>query len=138
LISVTADSNIYISAFNFRGKPRKLLDMAQAGLIRLDVSDFIIEETTRGLREKFEWPPEAVSGVERQMRRLAHVVTPTQMLDVIKEDPLDNRILDCAAEAKSDYIVTGDNDLLRRGRFGDVPIMKVADFLEMAKHARGL
>ncbi len=43
---------------------------------------------------------------------------PTQTLDVIKEDPDDNRILECAAAAKSDYIVTDDKDLLRLGKYG--------------------
>jgi predicted nucleic acid-binding protein len=47
----------------------------------------------------------------------------------VKEDPADKRILECAAAARSDYIVTGDNDLLRVKAFHDIPIVKVASFL---------
>ena len=42
---VTADSNIYVSALKFGGKPLTLLDMALEGEIELAVSDSIIRET---------------------------------------------------------------------------------------------
>jgi len=51
--SVTADSNIWVSAFNFRGKPRRFIEMADAGEVRIDVSEYIIEEVLRTLRLKF-------------------------------------------------------------------------------------
>jgi predicted nucleic acid-binding protein len=47
-------------------------------------------------------------------------VSPTATVNIVKEDPEDDRILECAAEAKSDFIVTEDKDLLRVGRFGPV------------------
>jgi predicted nucleic acid-binding protein len=34
-------------------------------------------------------------------------VQPGVRLDVVKEDPPDNRILECAVNAGSDFIVTG-------------------------------
>lgn len=61
---------------------------------------------------------------------------PTQTLDVIKEDPDDNRILECAAAAKSDYIVTEDKDLLRLGEFGGARIVNISDFTEIAIEAQ--
>lgn len=131
MASATADSNIWISAFNYRGKPRRLIEMADAGEVRIDISEPIISEVLQVLREKFHWRPEALEEAEAQMNGIARKVAPTETLDVVKEDPADNRILECAAEAKSDYIVTGDNDLLRRGKFGTVPIVKVADFLNL-------
>lgn len=38
-------------------------------------------------------------------------------LDVIIEDSPDDRMLECAVSAGSGCIVTGDIDLLRRGRY---------------------
>ena len=52
-----------------------------------------LEEVLRVLREKFQWPREPLQEA-----------TPIQVMDVVKEDPADNRILECAAEAKSDYV----------------------------------
>jgi len=51
---------------------------------------------------------------------------------VIKENPSDNRILECAVAAGSDYIVSGDKDLLRLGRYDSIRILNVADFLDLA------
>jgi predicted nucleic acid-binding protein len=60
-------------------------------------------------------------------------VKTAQTVDVVKADPSDNRILECAAAAKSDYIITGDDHLLRLGGFEGIPIIKVADFLKLAQ-----
>jgi putative PIN family toxin of toxin-antitoxin system len=131
--AVTADSNFWVSAFNFRGKPRRLIDMADAGEVRIDISEHIIEEVLRVLRLKFQWTPEALREAESQMNAIARKVAPTRTVEVVKDDPTDNRILECAAEARSDYVVTGDKDLLRVGMFGGTPIVKVADFLEVIR-----
>ena len=56
--SVTADSNIWVSAFGFGGNPRRLIEMADAGEIQIDISEFIIDEVLRTLREKFEMTTE--------------------------------------------------------------------------------
>ena len=53
-----------------------------------------------------------------------------QVLEVIKEDPPDNRILECAVEAGSQCIVTWDKDLLRLGSYLDIRIVQPADFLQ--------
>jgi predicted nucleic acid-binding protein len=70
------------------------------------------------------------------MNGIARKVTPAEEVNVIREDPADNRILECAAAARSDYIVSGDNDLLRVKTFRDMPIVKVANFLELAAKGR--
>ena len=135
--SVTADSNIWVSAFNFRGKPRRFIEMADAGEVRIDVSEYIIEEVLRTLRLKFGYERDPLAEAESQMRAIGHLVTPNQAVDVVKNDPDDNRILECALAAGSDYVVTG-KDLLRVGGFGTIPIITVADFLEREKGTREL
>ena len=42
------------------------------------------------------------------IKDVARTVNPAVRLDVIKEDPDDNRILECASAEGSDYIVSGD------------------------------
>ena len=42
--TVTLDTNVYVSALNFGGGPAQLLGLAQAGIIRIDISDAIIAE----------------------------------------------------------------------------------------------
>ena len=56
-------------------------------------------------------------------------MTPAVQRDVIKEDPPDNRILECAVTRGSEYIVTGDKDLLRLKQYDSIRILKVSDFI---------
>ena len=48
---------------------------------------------------------------------------------VVQDEP-DNRILECAVEAESDFIISNDKDLLRLGSYAGIPIIRVADFLQ--------
>ena len=65
------------------------------------------------------------------MREFTRLVTPSQTLNIIGEDPDDNRILECAAEAGSDVIVSGDKDLHRLKQYGKARVVKVADCIDM-------
>ena len=75
-------------------------------------------------------------GYMMQMHKLAGItnrVQPTRALEVIKEDPPDNRIRECAVEAGSEYIVTWDKDLLRLGEYDGMPVIVPADFLQLTR-----
>lgn len=133
MLGVTADTNVYVSALAFGGKPLQILEIAAQGLIRLSISDAILQETIRVLGGKFRWEDAALREVDALLRSIAEVVAPTQAVDVVKSDPPDNRVLECAAEAKSDYIVSGDRDLLKLAHFGDMPIVRVQDLLKAVR-----
>jgi putative PIN family toxin of toxin-antitoxin system len=131
VLRVTADTNILISGLNFAGVPRQILGLAESGLIHLAVSDDILDEVTRVLRrEKFGWPEAEIDRALTQILRFAEHVEPKQRIDAITEDPTDNRIIECAAASRSEYLVTGDNHLLKLRQFGGTQIIKAADFLE--------
>lgn len=132
VIRAVADTNVYISAFNFGGTPERFLKAAQAGGFQLVTSDAIQEEIGKVLRgDKFHWPEEEIIKAQRQMARFTERVQPTETVDVITADPSDNRILECAAAAKADYIVSGDKHLLRLKQYGNTPVLKVAAFLAL-------
>lgn len=67
-----------------------------------------------------------------KLRALGNHVSPTETLHVIKENPDDDRILERAAAAKSDFIVTEDKDLLRLAQFGNARIVSIRDFINLA------
>ena len=125
----TLDSNIYISALEFGGKPLTLLEKGLESEVHIAISQPIINETLRVLREKFNWSADDLRDAESTIRAAAHVVTPTMKLDVVKDDPDDNRIVECAVEAKSEAIITHDNDLLRIKEYQGIKMMKVGEFL---------
>ena len=126
---VTADSNIYISAFLRGGKPLELLELARAGQIELAVTEDILNETGRVLATKFRVPPEDLQAFRDEILGFATLVTPVETIDAVQADPTDNRILECAVAGASETIVTGDDDLLRLGNFRGIEVAKVSDFL---------
>ena len=131
MIEVTADTNIYVSALVFAGLPRQLLLAAEGDRIRLSISEAILQELRRVLLRKFAWSAEAVDEALLQLAGCTELVRPTETLDVIAEDPEDNRVLECAAAAGSRFIVSGDKDLLNLGQFRNIRIVKVADFMKL-------
>jgi putative PIN family toxin of toxin-antitoxin system len=113
--------------------------MAEAGEIRLAVSDDILNEVERVLqRPKFGWTQDQVDDALRGLLLITEHVRPTQRLDVVKDDPTDNRIIECAAASGSEYLVSGDKHLLRLGQYQGVKIVTPADFVEIvAAQGRG-
>ena len=129
MIRVTADSNIYISAFLRGGKPLQLLELARAGQIELATTEDILNETGRVLSTKFRVSAEDVQQFREETLGFATLVTTTETLNVVKTDETDNRILECAVAAGSDTVVSGDVDLLSIGSVLGITIVKVSDFL---------
>lgn len=89
------------------------------------------------LVRKFDATPEEVIEAIGIITTAARTVKTSVQLDVIKEDPPDNRILECAVSAGADYIVTGDKDLLRLKQYDGIHILSVSDFLSAATELTG-
>ena len=106
----------------------RLLHLAIDGEIEIAISEPILGETIRVLREKFAWPPYGLHDAGLRLRRIARIVEPKIRLSVLDDEP-DNRILECATEAESDYIVTEDKAMLRLGQHEGIKIVRARDFL---------
>jgi putative PIN family toxin of toxin-antitoxin system len=132
VISATLDTSVYIRAFHFGGPAAVIIGHARAGNIRIDISDAIVTETNRVLRDKFQWDGYMLQEAREKLLPLGNHVSPAEIPHVIKEDPDDDRILECAATAHSDFIVSEDKDLLRLGHFGDARIVSIRDFINLA------
>lgn len=61
------------------------------------------------------------------------MVQPDRVLDVVKDDPDDNRVFECAWTGRADYVVSGDRHLLRMGSYEGIPIVTVRKFLDDAE-----
>ena len=134
MLKVTVDTNVLVSGLIYRrGKPHEFLQRTLAGGISLAVSQPILDEMAGVLVRKFDATPEDVAEAVGIVSQAARTVRPTVQLDIIKEDASDNRILECAVSAGSDYIVAGDNHLLRLGSYNAIRILNVPDFLGMAQ-----
>jgi putative PIN family toxin of toxin-antitoxin system len=134
LISVTADTNIYISGLNFGGKPRQFLMLAENRIFRLDISEAIMAEIQRVLAyPKIGWPEERIEKALRQIERFTHRAMITSKLNVVTADPSDNRLLECAIAMKSQYLVSGDEHLLALGQYEGIRIVTLTEFMEILR-----
>lgn len=129
MIRVTADSNIFISAFLRGGKPLELLEMARAGQVELSVTEHLLAEVERVLRTKFRVGDDDAQEFRREICSFATMIVPSETIDAVSADPTDNRILECAVAAASHAIVSGDRHLLQLRAFRGIKIQLLADFL---------
>lgn len=137
---VVLDTNVLISALVFPGgKPDQILTRIRRGEIEFFISPFILSELDRVLRQKFQLTKNEAEDRVRAIRRLAHLVEPTERVEVITAKDDDNRILECAIAAKADFLVTGDKEhLLPLESIKDTKIISPSEFLEfLGQSAKG-
>jgi predicted nucleic acid-binding protein len=60
---------------------------------------------------------------------VAEIIGPTITLPIIKDDPSDDRILECAVAGQADLIVSGDHHLTNLKSFRGIGIIRPADLL---------
>ena len=134
-MNVTFDTNVFVSGFT---RPEGRAGQALANILNdgdvLFVSQFIIDELKRVLTEKFGWTAEDLTEVNAWFSTHTRVVTPTQTLNILADEP-DNRILECALAANADLIVTGDRAMLELGRIEDTRIISLADYLRIVDNS---
>ena len=131
MIKVVFDTNIFISAILTPGNPRKLIDLARERKIMLFTSEFIIWEIERILRTKLNMDTPQILVILNSVREISLFVSPVVVISAIERDKSDNRILECAVEAKAEYIVSGDEHLLSLGRYGEISIVNASQFLKL-------
>jgi putative PIN family toxin of toxin-antitoxin system len=132
-VRVTFDSNVYVSALNYDGPSARLLELAAVEAFYLQLSAEILDETIRILSTKFQWSVEDVAEARAVLSSVSQNVIPHVQLDVVKRDPDDNRVLECAQSSMSDYIVTGDKDLLDLRQHAGARILGPAEFLKVLR-----
>jgi putative PIN family toxin of toxin-antitoxin system len=130
---VVADTNIYISALMFGGLPGSFLDLAFLRSFQLVTSPILLDELDEKLRLKFGLSQDDAARVRAKLESVALVVQPKTTLQVITEDPDDDRVLECAVTGEADYIVSGDRHLLKLGSYQGISIVTAREFMEAAE-----
>ncbi|MGB6973803.1 MAG: putative toxin-antitoxin system toxin component, PIN family [Terracidiphilus sp.] len=127
-IRAVLDSNIYISGLLFGGLPFRVLRLAEAGAFRLVSSTAIQQETERVLAKKFAYSRRMIRQSCGPLWKIAEWVEPAIRVDICR-DPDDNKVLECALAGETEYVVTGDRDLLELPPVTQYAVTNAAGFL---------
>jgi putative PIN family toxin of toxin-antitoxin system len=136
MIKVVLDTNVFISALFWKSAPYQIFKKILEGKILNFVSPQILKEIKERLLEKFKLPPERVKEFLEIIVFNSQVVYPKRKLKIVKKDPTDNKILECALEAQASFIVSGDKHLLEIKEYKGIKIIPPKEFLSQFKNSR--
>ncbi len=133
---VVVDTNVLVSSFlTPKGHPRAVIDLWKTGQISLCVSDEILEEYLEVLvRLGLRGEPE-LRNLLSMFKRKENLVfrKAAARYRRVKDDPDDDKFIDCAISARARYIISGDSHLLKVKQFKTVKIVSSEQFVELMK-----
>jgi putative PIN family toxin of toxin-antitoxin system len=130
---VVLDTNVLVSALIGEGKPAKLLRKIAEKQVELLTSKPLLDEFTEVIaRPKFvEYVgEEEVKSFLQLVVNMSFVVDLSSKFNVVV-DRSDNLVVATAHDGKADYVVSGDNHLLRLRKFRGTRIISVDEALRL-------
>src|SRR4030042_1565651 len=134
MIRVVIDTNIFVSSF-LGGNPRKIIDLWKNEEIALCLSKDILDEYIDvlqrvGLKDENEIG-ELLSFFAKGFNIL--FTTNVPQIKAVKDDPDDDKFIECAVALKADIIITGDKALITIGKYIGIKILTPQEFLKTHK-----
>ena len=129
MISAVLDINVVVSALlNPEGPAALILTLAISKKFRCCTSEALFKEYDEVLsRPGFRLNQRHVARLMRSLQSTTVLVVPRKILQAAS-DPDDNKVLECALEARADYVVTGNTHHFP-ARFQDIRVIRPQQFL---------
>ena len=128
---IVIDSNVWISALVFGGKPRHIFERVITEGWTIIVSEEIFTEVRRTLNDKFD---DYVDDFAIFQAVLQPYTTKVQLGSVkvsACRDQDDNRVIETALIGNSSHIITGDKDLIVLSKYNNIRILTPTEFLNI-------
>ena len=138
-MKVALDTNILVSGTFWTGDSFRILDMIDKGKLKHVSSKELINEyykviSSDEIIDKIKDKKLIMLKVVQKVISNSKIVEPSVKLNIIKEDPDDNKVLECAKEGKADYIITNDSHLIKLKEFEGIKIVTPLQFLKILKN----
>ncbi|MAE43102.1 putative toxin-antitoxin system toxin component, PIN family [Candidatus Woesearchaeota archaeon] len=131
---IILDTNILISALGWEGNPRIIFNKVIGGEFELILSYKQLDELLRVLNyPKFKFTDKQKDRFLLILSEISTLVETKSKVKVIKDDPDDNIILEPASEMKIEYIISGNDHLLKLKEFKGTKIITAKGFLGLEK-----
>jgi uncharacterized protein len=130
-LRVVVDTNVLISSF-FGGKPREVIDLWKTGRITLCLSGPVVGEYIAVLERLGLAGKQELSELLQLFRTGFNCLftAETPSLAIVKDDPDDDKFIECAVSLEARFIVSGDKALLAVGDYLGTAILSPNEFLE--------
>lgn len=140
MIRIVLDANQFVSALLKPGSNSdQIISMLREDKVKLLMSEEIISEINNVLLypkilKRHGKTPEYIAGFIRKLRAVSVMTNVGLTIDAVKDDPSDNKYLECAIEGGADFIISGDSHLKVLKVFRGIRIVSPADFLMIVKN----
>jgi len=135
-MKITTDTNVLISSTFWEGASDKIMQKVENREVELVLSKELISEFTKVL--DYDEIKDKIKDKNLEVRRsvekivsISTIVEPKQRFEIVKNDPDDNIVINCAVEGNVDYTVTQDDHLLKIKDFKGIKIVKPEEFLDI-------
>ena len=123
------DTNVLIAAFLTDGLCARLLLRARRNEFSLIICPFILQEFQKFLQKKIKASKPEIEMALNLLEEAAYEINqPSLSIERTCRDVDDDNILKCALASKSDYLITGDHDLLTLQTFRKIKIITPRQF----------
>ena len=125
ITKIVFDTNVLISATLWDNSvAQKFLFKCINEDIQIFSSQDIIEEYRRILARDFDYNEQEIGEILEMVLQFLTLVNPIKRIEIVKEDPEDNKIIECALESGAGYILSYDKHLLKLKEFQGIKIVK--------------
>jgi uncharacterized protein len=117
-MKIVLDTNVLVSATFWNGDSEKIIQKVENKEIELILSKEILDEfdavlNYKDIQDKIKNKNLELKRTVEKITILCAIIEPKQKLNIIIDDPTDNKFLECAIEGKADFIVSKDKHLLK-------------------------
>jgi len=129
---ITVDTNVLVSALGWNGAEAAIIEMVMKSKLELCLSAQILGEFYRVVKyPKFGFTEDEIDGFIGRLLPNVLLVKTAQNINVIDQDPDDNKVIECAIAGKSSYIVSGDKHLLQLAEHQGIKILRAPEFIKI-------
>jgi len=133
---VVLDTNVWLSSIFWEGEAYQLLKTLEKKEIEILITEEILLEVSQVLIREAKFQKFITNKrivVEDLLKTIvvrSKIIVPKRNVAIVKEDPADDRILECAVNGNGNYILSYDAHLLKLKEFEGIKIIKPKRFLK--------
>lgn len=134
-MKVVLDTNVFISGIFWEGNYcSQIITLWKEGKIILVSSEECIEELIETLRDfKIQMPEEMIQAWQSLILRNSFIVSSTEKISLIVDDPEDNKFFEVAITGNAQYVISQDKHLLEVKEYMGIQVLKPLEFLTLIK-----